>query len=161
MMKRTLLLFLISTLCACGYHLRGAMDVPEIMHHVHVSSASPQLLNGFRDSFKTAGVNLKEKPEAGGVVINIVNERFDRRTLSLSSTGKANEFELLYTLEFELLTADNKVILPRQSVDINRDYFNDQQDIMGKGNEETQIRLEMYQQAARAVIDRGMALMNK
>lgn len=158
-MKRALILIWVTSLMACGYHLHGTSDVPEIMKHIHVRSASPQLLAGFKDSFKLAGARLNDAPEAGGVIINVLNERFERRTLSLSSTGKANEFELHYVLEFELLAVDGNVaIMPRQQIEVNRDYYNDQQDIMGKGNEETQIRQEMYQQAVRSVLDRGRAL---
>ena len=160
MKKPLLYLILMTTLTACGYHLHGSVDVPEIMRHIHVRSASPQLLAGFKESLNIAGGRLNDMPERGGLIVQVLNEHFDRRSLSLSSTGKANEFELIYTLEFEVLTVtENTVIMPRQTVEVNRDYYNDQQDIMGKGNEEAQIRQEMYLQAVRAVIDRGRALL--
>lgn len=158
MLKRTLTLCAWLSLTACAYHLRGSVEVPETMKHVHVKSASPQLLAGFKDTLKMVGGQLVDAPESGGVVVNVLNERSDRRTLSLSATGKASEFELHYIVEFELLTHDAKVVIPKQLVEVNRDYYNDQQDIMGKSNEEAQIRLEMYQQAVRSIIDRCRAL---
>lgn len=148
-------------LAACNmYHLRGEADMPEIMRHIYLQTASPQLHASFKDSMRAAGAKLSEAPDAKGVIIHVLNERFDRRTLSLSSTGKSNEFQLLYVLDYEVLTHDGKAVMPRQNVQVNRDYFNDQQAIMGKGNEETLIRTEMYTQAVRSILDRGRALLS-
>ncbi|MEQ1637619.1 MAG: LPS assembly lipoprotein LptE [Methylococcales bacterium] len=131
--------------------------MPEIMRHIYLQSASPQLYASFQETLRMAGGNLSTAPEANGLIINVVNERFDRRTLSLSSTGKTNEFQLFYLLDYEVLTPDKKLIIPRQSVQVNRDYFNNQQDIIGKGNEEALIRQEMYRQAVRSIVDQGRA----
>lgn len=159
--KRLSLLWLSALLTACGsYHLRGEADMPELMRHIYLQAASPQLHASFKDSMRAAGAKLSEKPDPKGVIINIVNERFDRRTLSLSSTGKTNEFQLFYVLDYEVLTHDGKAVMPRQSVQVNRDYFNDQQAIIGKGNEEALIRTEMYTQAVRSILDRGRALLS-
>jgi LPS-assembly lipoprotein len=148
-------------LAACNYHLRGESEVPEVMRHIYLQAASPQLYSSFKETLHLAGGNLSDKPDPHGVTLNIVNERFDRRILSLSDTGKSNEFQLFYVLDFEILTFDNKMVLPSQRVQVSRDYFNNQQDIIGKNNEENLIRIEMYRQAVRSIMDRGQALMKQ
>jgi LPS-assembly lipoprotein len=51
------------------------------------------------------------------------------------------------------------VLASRQPVEIRRDYFNDQQDVMAKEGEEAVIRNEMYQQAVRAIVDRARVVL--
>lgn len=93
------------------------------------------------------------------MIIRIFGEDFNRRALSLSSRGKAEEFELNYRLEYELLGSGKSVLASRQPVEIRRDYFNDQQDVMAKEGEEAVIRNEMYQQAVRAIVDRARVVL--
>ena len=160
MIKQISLLLLITVLAACNYHLRGTASVPEVLRNVYVQAASPLLNNSFQDTLKLAGGALVDKPNPKGVIVNVLGEKFDRRSLSLSSTGKASEFELIYSLTFEVLNVEGKTVMQKQKIDIKRNYFNDQQDIMGKGTEETLIRKEMYDQAVRELMDRGRALVN-
>jgi LPS-assembly lipoprotein len=156
-MKQIIIVMLSVFLAACQYHLRGEEETPEVLRHIYLQSASPQLQASFKETLRMAGGNLTQAPEANGVIVNVLNERFDRRSLSLSSTGKTNEYQLFYVLDFEVLSATKQVFMPHQTVEVNRDYFNNQQDIMGKNNEEALIREEMYRQAAHSVIDRGRA----
>ena len=159
MIKQILVLALVALLSACSYHLRGSVEVPEILKYIHVQAASPLLYNSFKDTLKTSGGQLIDNPDPKGVVIKVVDERFDRRSLSLSSTGKASEFELHYDLAYEVLGSAGQLFVPRQLIKVKRTYYNDQQDVIGKGNEENLIRLEMYQQAVRELIDRGRAML--
>lgn len=159
MIKQITTLLLLGVLSACNYHLRGTAEVPEVLRNVFVQSASPVLQQSFKNSLQLVGGELIDAPDPKGVIVKVLDEKFDRRSLSLSSTGKASEFELVYGLTFEVMSFDGKVFMPRQKVEVKRDYFNDQQDIMGKGTEENLIRQEMYDQAVRSVMDRGRALM--
>jgi len=42
--------------------------------------------------------------------------------------------------------------MPRQPISIKREYYNNQQAILAKDNEELIIRHEMYQQAIRSIV---------
>jgi LPS-assembly lipoprotein len=112
----------------------------------------------FRDQFKrvmeTSSVQVTNSPANAGLIVHILNEDNKRRILSLSSGGAANEFELDYSVEYEVLDANNKVLLARESFDTKREYFNNQQAIIAKDNEEMTIRDEMYQQAVRGIVNR-------
>jgi LPS-assembly lipoprotein len=157
MKKQFSMLMLVSVLTACNYHLRGTAEVPEVLRNVYVQNASLLLNNSFKDTLKVAGGALVDKPNQKGVIVHVLDEKFDRRSLSLTSTGKASEYELVYSLTFEVLTIEGKAVMQKQKIEIKRNYFNDQQDIMGKGTEETQIRKDMYDQAVRELMDRGRA----
>jgi len=147
------------TISACGYHLRGAFKLPVQLTKIYLEGASPELRNQFTEVLKASSGQLLPTPTGAGVVIKIFNEQQQRRVMSLSSRGKSNEFELENRLDFEISNAANAVLLPRQPISVRRAYYNDQQDIIAKDNEETVIRHEMSQQIVRNIMNRARAVL--
>jgi LPS-assembly lipoprotein len=142
---------------ACGYHLRGAYDLPKGMKSIFLQGGSPALRSQLNDVLKSSSGQLAPSPEKADIVLRIFKDEIQRRVLSLSERGRSNEIELAGHLEFEVLDAKNGVLVAREPIDFRREYFNDQQDVIAKDNEETVIRAEMYQQVVRAIINRGRA----
>ncbi len=154
-----LLLAMLLFLPACGYHLRGALDIPEPLKKVYMPGASANLQDEMRLSLQASGGQLVATPDQAELVIKVLRDEMSRRVLSLSSVGKANEFELNYNLRYLLLNAEGKLLTDQQVVEIHRDYFNDQEDILAKNNEENVIRQEMYRQAVRTMFTRVRAVL--
>jgi LPS-assembly lipoprotein len=146
-------------LSACGYHLRGALDLPENMKNIYVEGGSSALVEQFKLVMKTSSGQLSDSRKGAGIIIKIYNETFDRRVTSLSSRGKSNEFELSYRLDYEFVDAKDALLMDRQTVDIKRDYYNDQTAVIAKDTEETGIRNEMYQQAVSAIVNRARVVL--
>jgi LPS-assembly lipoprotein len=140
---------------ACGYHLRGAVELPKELKAAYLQGESPELHDQFSKSMESSSGKLLSSQDKAGIVIRFFGEKMNRRVLSLSARGRANDFELDYRVEYEFATADNAILMPRQALEVKREYFNDQQDIIAKDNEENVIRNEMYQQAVRAIINRA------
>ena len=155
LIKKSVILGMALLLSACGYHLRGALELPAGLKNVYLEGGSGQLQELFNSAMKTSSVGIASSPETAGIIVRIFNEDNQRRVLSLSSTGTANDFELEYRFDYELVDSKNKVLMPRQSVEIKREYYNDQVAVIAKGNEETVIRNEMYQQAVRSIVNRA------
>jgi LPS-assembly lipoprotein len=131
------------------------LELPAGLKNVYLEGGSGQLQELFNSAMKTSSVGIASSPETAGIIVRIFNEDNQRRVLSLSSTGTANDFELEYRFDYELVDSKNKVLMPRQSVEIKREYYNDQVAVIAKGNEETVIRNEMYQQAVRSIVNRA------
>lgn len=139
----------------CGYHLRGAQDFPQALQHTYVMGASLTLQEQFRKALRNADGQLTAAPEEARVIINILDEQVSQQVLSLSARGRSNELELFYRVEYEVLAADKQVLMPRQRLEVKREYYNNQQDIIAKANEEAVIREEMRHSAVRLIIDRA------
>ncbi|MDP2903469.1 MAG: hypothetical protein Q8N96_10235 [Methylovulum sp.] len=160
MLTKKLIIIAISLwLSACGYHLRGAVDFPEGLKNAYLEGASMALREQFRKSLRASSGQLVSSPDDASLVIKIYAEQASQRVLSLSARGRSNELELYYRFEYELLGADNTLLAARQPLEIKREYFNNQQEIIAKANEETVIRDEMYQQAVRVIIDRARVVL--
>jgi len=142
-------------LSACGYHLRGAFQLPDNMKSIYIEGGSGALLEQFRQVMKGSSAQLASSRKEAGIVIKVFNEEFNRRVLSLSTRGKSNEFELVYRLDYEFVNARDAQLMQRQPVEVRREYFNDQQFMIAKDNEEAVIRNEMYQQAVQSIINRA------
>lgn len=158
-MRINLSIILIVTLLttACGYHLRGAYDLPKEMKTIFLQGGSPALRDQLNSVLKSSSGKLASSPEKADIVLKVFKDGIERRVLSLSERGRSNEIELDGHLEFELLDSKNRMLVPREPVEFRREYFNDQQDVIAKDNEETVIRNEMYQQVVRTIINRGRA----
>ena len=159
-LKKLFLAVLIMLLTACGYHLGRAVDLPEEMKIVYFQGASPYLLGGARQVFRSSEGRLAGSPAEAGVIVNVFNEEMLRRSLSLDSGGKAIEYELSYHLDFELLDGIGQVLMPRQEIQVIRDYFNVQEQVIGKANEEAIIREEMYKEAVQTIVRRARVTFN-
>jgi LPS-assembly lipoprotein len=140
---------------SCGYHLRGAYDLPKGMKSIFLQGGSPAFRQQLNDALKTSSGQLANSPDKADIILRIYGDRIERRVVSLSERGRSNQFELDGRLEYALLDKTNKVILDREPISMRREYFNDQQDIIAKDNEEIVIRNEMYQQAVRTILNRG------
>ena len=146
---------------ACGYHLRGAIELPSGMKNVYLEGGSAQLRDQFNRAMEISSVPLASSPETAGIIVRIFNEDNQRRVLSLGSGGTANDFELSYRFTYELIDAKGNVLSARQPIEIKREFFNTQVAIIAKDNEETVIRNEMYQQAVRTIVNRARAALEE
>jgi len=147
-------------LTACGYHLRGSIDLSEKLARVAMQSASIDLQNAMKQLLQGSGATLVAKPSAATLVIQLQQEDMQRRVLSLDSTGRANEFELTYRLRYRLLNAKGKPLVDKPLVaELHRTYFNNQIDILAKNNEERVIRQELYRQAAERILAQAQAVL--
>jgi LPS-assembly lipoprotein len=157
--KKAVIFVMALLLSACGYHLRGAIEMPSNMKNVYVEGGSAPLLEQFKQVMKSSSAQLAGSRKDAGIVIKIANEAFNRRVLSLSTRGKSNEFELEYRLDYEFANAADAVLMPQQSVEVRREYYNDQQFMIAKDQEEAVIRNEMYQQAVQTIVNRARVVL--
>jgi LPS-assembly lipoprotein len=152
--KRAMLALIVLTLCGCGFHLRGQVELPERAKVVYLEGVdrgqpfSQQLteLLGF------AGGRVTNDRNEAGSVLHVLRSLQERRQISLSRAGKANAFDLIYRIDYEAVTPKGEVLIPRQELEITRQYFVDLRFALGQGEQESQLRTEMEQEAAQALL---------
>jgi LPS-assembly lipoprotein len=155
LIKKSAIWIMVLWLSACGYHPRGALQLPSGMKNIYLLGGSPELREQFIKTMNLSSIPLASSPETAGLIIKISDENSQRRVLSLSSGGTANDFELGYRFDYELVDANNTPLSVRQPIEIKREYYNNQLAVIAKDNEETVIRNEMYQQAVRMIVNRA------
>lgn len=152
---RPLLLAFIATCAACGFHLRGQIEMPEQMHHTYIQGDGGNvLMRNLRFALTTAGVNVVDEVEEASAILHIIAAKHQRRVLSVSGRAIAREFELSFTVTLKVLTKPGKKLLPEQNLTVVRDYRFDQDDVLGKSGEEGLIREEMERDIVQLIVRR-------
>lgn len=161
LIKKSVIVLVALILSACGYHLRGAFELPVGMKNIFLDGGSAPLQVQFKKAMDLSSIPIATSAETAGIIIRIFDENSQRRVLSLASTGVANDFELGYRMEYEIVDAKDTILMPRQPLEIKRDYYNDQLAIIAKESEETIIKNEMYLQAVRTIVNRAKSVIDK
>ncbi|HKK05887.1 MAG TPA: LPS assembly lipoprotein LptE [Gammaproteobacteria bacterium] len=153
---RALGVALVALLSGCGFHLRAAVDLPAQMDVVYVQGAPAlgELGREITRSLESAGSRQTEERASATAILVIDRNEVRRRVLSVNRSGQVNEYELTYHLAFEVRNPEGKVLVPRQSVSLARDYTFDPNSVLAKGNEEAQLRGDMIGFAVRQMLRR-------
>ena len=88
--------------------------------------------------------------------IVILNESFNRRQLTISTTGRVNEYELIYDVRYELNPPNKKSSSDR--ITLYRDYSFSENNVMGNSDREDSIKNEMVSAAASMIFNKLKAL---
>lgn len=139
---KLLLLTAVLAVSACGFHLRGQVDLPYSLRILAVDSSA---LN------YASRKQLKQVLESNGVVISedaqyrlvLLSEVADKRTLSVTSSAKTAEYELRQGLRFVLRNSEGADLMLPQSIESFRTQIYDAEAVIGKAEEEEQIRRDL------------------
>ncbi|NOR79303.1 MAG: hypothetical protein GQ529_00485 [Methyloprofundus sp.] len=161
--KLGVLFSIVLLLSACGYHLRGSIDLPEALQKMYVRGASRELSDAIKQAFRSTSGELVKHAADAGMILNVIDEEYRRRTVSIDSSGYSNEYELTYRLVFDLIDQDGYELVSAQTIEVSQVYFNDQSSdtVLSKENEEKVLRKELYLKAVRSVIERARIELKK
>ena len=140
-------LLLLSLLTACGFQLRGSVDIPEEWLAMHLVTISPnsELAKSVRSSFSNNGVQWLDAGDAN-YVLALGNERFEQRNLTIGGNARAAEFELTLTTTMEIQDQKGNVVLPVREVTVQKIMTNDPRNVTGKVEETNLLQREMRQE---------------
>ena len=157
--KVSIIFSLFFLLSACGYHLRGAIDLPEELQKMYVRGASSRLSEAMQQAFRSTSGELVKHASEAGMILNVINEDYKRQTISIDNSGYSNEYVLIYRLTFDLIDSHGNELVSAQTVEVRQTYFNQQSSniVLSKENEEKTLRKELYIKAVGSVIDRARA----
>lgn len=137
------------SLAGCGFHLQGQYQIPQSLQKLHLDSNDQysEITRLVKTQLQRHQITLSE--QASAPTLRLSNERFERGTLSLFSNGQVAEYELIYTLEYQVIRANKE---PQSfEVIIRRDYLDDPQSAQAKSREREQLLREIRQQAAKQI----------
>lgn len=158
---RRVSLFVLFTLVlsACGFQLRGMAELS--FKNLHVQGATLSISRDLKRSLKTNGVQVVESVEDAELLLELVNETYEKRILSLSGGGLVREFELNYRVNFRIREAANPLWSKVQTVQARRDFSYNDNALLGKADEESRLNADMRQDAVREVLRRLTAIKTK
>ena len=155
------LLPLLVVLTACGFKLRGNVELPAVLQDTYIQSENPftGMARALRTQLKQSGANVVENREQASAILIIHHERSENRILSVGSSGKATEYELFDEVSFSLSDSNGKELIAPQTLRMTRDLVFDQNELLGKLSEAEGIHRQMRASLVRQIImriDAGM-----
>ncbi|HIF50581.1 MAG TPA: hypothetical protein EYQ42_03460 [Thiotrichaceae bacterium] len=161
MKTRLLLISLILLTSACGFHMRGSQLTGFDVANIYISpSSAPKLTKEVTSQLGGAGIKLALSAENASYIVTLKEESFDRNVLSVSaSTGKVEEYQLVYNAKMDAMKADGETIVQNDSVRSSRDFTFDGNAVLGKFSEEELLKEDIVRRAASQVLRRLQALL--
>lgn len=151
---RYLLTLTLLTLTACGFHLRGSVEIPTYLASVQVRDASPatRIAPELKRALQDEGLVLTDNAGQADAVLRLQSESFTRRVQAVDASGKAQEYGLRYAVVFSVLGSDGQVWLNNASASTARSLRFDPDAVLGAASEEEQLNREMRRTVVRSIL---------
>ena len=156
LLKRAAPVALVLALSACGFHLRNQLVLPPDMGPVRVVSVdrfSP-LAESLAQALERAGAVPATEQTADATVLDLLAERWGDRPIALDELGRAQEYSLRYAVTFELRRADGTTPVPRQTIELARDYVSNPVQAIGTEGEREILQTEMRREMVASILRR-------
>ena len=150
------ILLLTLIVSACGFQLRGNYLLSPQLQTLYLSSVDRhgELTRLVKQHLTINQVTLVESSATDIAEIRILKDTLDRRTLSVFPNGQVAEYELIYTVRYELRVEDKEI--QSYSFELNRDYQDNPNVALAKSRELSLMLKEMRIEAADKIL-RNMA----
>jgi len=159
-MKYALRLWLVTlmsaSLLACGFHMRGAADVP--FNSIYIQGSTVIISKALKKNLTLNAVKVLDSADSAELLLEIVGEESEKRILSLAGTGKVNEFELYYRVHYRTKLDGDALWSQVQTVEARRDYSYDDTQLLAKQGEEKRLNEDMQSNVMNALVRRLSAL---
>ncbi|OUR64212.1 hypothetical protein A9Q79_07160 [Methylophaga sp. 42_25_T18] len=155
-LSKLVLSFMFVVLVGCGFHLRGAANLPDSLKTIYVQGVDLKrdLGRELKMALTRNGVDVVSDYQNGAAVLTILENKMERRVLSVGGDAKVSEYELFGTLKFSITDDQGQALTEPQQVQAIRDYQFDQDQVLGKDEEESVLREKVNQQLVQSILRR-------
>lgn len=157
MKTQYLIILLLFSLSACGFHLRGSGQNTTIKAiTVYVTNQNANLIaREVKQQLTGGGAKAVVSAEGAKYMVKLENEYFDQTVLSVSpDTGKVEEYQISMSVNLTVIDATGKERIIGEEIRLIREYTFDEDAVLGKYEEEQVLRDELVAQAASEIIRR-------
>ena len=143
-MKRFLIVFLCSTLlAACGFQLRGAVEMPYSSLYIDLPESNALRAKLARNITAGSKTMLASSANTSQAILSITGDNLAKNVLSVNSAGRVREYQLVRTFTFRVYDPAGSDLIPPGRIVVRRDItFNDSQ-VLSKQDEENLLIRDM------------------
>ncbi|MBB3169215.1 LPS assembly lipoprotein LptE [Simiduia aestuariiviva] len=146
-----LAVFCLSLVTACGWHLRGSLNLPADLTSIDIQGASPALKDALVRQLEANGVSVSSNSP---YTLAVSDERQESRTAALGSDALAAQYEYTSSAQFEFRNQGGQLIGTPGQVQVMRTVNFDSGEVLGSASEGNLVRGEMTQDLASQLIRR-------
>jgi LPS-assembly lipoprotein len=146
----------------CGFHLRGAVEIPPTLNPMYVQAPAGSPVRAAIDQrLQGSQVRLTNSPKDARITLRIASEARGSRVAAVDQSGKILATELHLRVTFDAVDAKGKQLVPQNTLDLVRTYNNPDVEVLGKQLESDLIYEDMSQDAADRILFRLKAALTK
>lgn len=142
-----------ASLAACGFRLAGSEKLPAVLARPYLSVRDPytDFAREFERQLKSQGALLQVGRQDATATIEVTRDFVEQRTLSVSARNIPTDYELRYTVVFDVKGPDSQLLGP-QEMTLSKDYSFEENVLLAKEHEADILRGQMARDLA------GMAM---
>jgi LPS-assembly lipoprotein len=153
------ILTIVLTIVGCGFKLRGDYGLPTGIQQLQLLAVQKNTPLHRILSKQLQGINIdvwdntasaSQMNEQVDVIVYLSSDQLERRLLSLFSSGQVAEYELVYTIKYQIQFPAHDAL--EIELDVTREYQDDPDAVLAKSRELDLIQNEMRQEAANRII---------
>jgi LPS-assembly lipoprotein len=135
---------IVAGLSACGFRLMGSESLPGILARPYLSLKDPytDFSREFEHQLKSSGATLQVLRANATATIDVTKDLVEQRTLSVSALNIPTEYELTYTVTFDVQGAGKELLAP-QTLSLSKDYSFEENVLLAKAHEADILRQQM------------------
>ena len=146
----------IVVLAGCGFHLRGAAQLPFSTLYVQVANTSP-LAHEIRRNLRASNARLVDSPADAEATLVILSELREKQILSLGGQGRVREYQLRYRIGYQLTDGKATTLIAPTEILLKRDISFNDSDVLAKEAEEALLYRDMQSDAVNQLVRRLQA----
>jgi LPS-assembly lipoprotein len=153
------ILTIVLTIVGCGFKLRGDYGLPTGIQQLQLLAAQKNTplhrilgkqLQGINIDVWDNTASASQIAQQVDVIVYLSSDQLERRLLSLFSSGQVAEYELVYTIKYQIQFPSQDAL--DIEFDVTREYQDDPDAVLAKSRELNLIQNEMRQEAANRII---------
>ena len=136
-----------------GWHLRGSVQLPQTLSPIYVDAAGA-LERELREGIARNGSKLTDSRGAARSILEIRDEKLERRVAAVAGDGKVNEYRLRYSLTYRVLDQEGIEVIAPTSLQRSRNYNFDKDRVGGSQTEEALVEERLREDVANTILRR-------
>jgi LPS-assembly lipoprotein len=146
-------------LAACGFHLRGSAALPQGMQRVHLTvGGGGDFQRKLARALLASNVTLEDTPGPGIAELHVPAQNFTVQSLTINGAAQVTEFAVRFHVVFTATDPQGKVIVPQQTIDLQREFNYDASQPVGTQSQMEQIQGSLIDDAIQALLFRLQAV---
>jgi LPS-assembly lipoprotein len=144
--------FLTLFISSCGFHLRGDYLLSPQLQTLQLTSGDKfgELTRQVKQHLSLNKIKLVPNAVKNVPQLRLLKDSLNRRTLSVFPNGQVAEYELIYTVRYQLILSEEDV--RSFEFELNRDYQDDPNVALAKSRELDLMVSEMRNEAANRIL---------
>jgi LPS-assembly lipoprotein len=149
-MRAVFLAGLMLSLAACGFHLRGQVQLPPQMARTYISGAASgdALVRALRSALQANGVRVVSDARNATAILQIESLKTSRSVFSVNADGTVAAYQLLMQLVYSVRATQGDWHIPTQELQTRRHYSYSDSQVLAKSSEVNQLRDSMSRDLA-------------